>query len=170
MYVNTIHLIVVSLLMIIALDTLSQEVIYTDPNKYRHYIDVEKPSPCTKYNIEHKGLRYTKMQNFSEGLILIKIDNTGDWAYMDSRSYVIMPPQNYSDFGWFAAGLAAVRNTDTNKWGYINPEMELVIPFIYDAAWPFSKFEEIAQVRKNGTEYYINRQGKRVNATNATAD
>ncbi len=97
--------------------------------EFRHTIDINEPSPYTKFNIELKGEKYEKRLNFREGLILIYITNRKKYAYMDGNANVIIPPQ-YDEFLWFGEGLAPVRKG--KKWGFINTKMKLIIPFLYD--------------------------------------
>jgi hypothetical protein len=123
--------------------------------QYRFEIDLEKPSKFEKFNIEHASISYEKRLNFSEGLMLIFIPSRSKYAYMDGHANVIIPTQ-FDEFTHFNEGLACVRKG--KKWGYINPEMELVIPIIYDDADYF--LNEKAKVWIKEKRYIIDKNGK----------
>ena len=118
-------------------------------------IDIEEDSNFKKYNIGHTKERYKKMQNFSEGFILIFIPSRGKYAYMDSRSYVIIPKQ-YAEYGFFREGRAKVKDYN-GKWGYINPKMEEVIATKYDEIGFFK--DGLAKVKNYGRSQTIDKNG-----------
>ena len=126
--------------------------------QYRFEIDLEKSSKFEKFNIEHAGLVYEKKLNFSEGLILIFVPSKKKFAYMDGHGNVIFPTQ-FDQFTHFNEGLACVRKG--KKWGYINPEMEVVIPIIYEDVDYF--LNEKAKVWLNHQRFFIDKNGQKIN-------
>ncbi|MDZ7900847.1 MAG: WG repeat-containing protein [Arcicella sp.] len=124
--------------------------------EFRHQINLDEPSPFTKFNIELNHEKYEKRLNFREGLILIYIPKRKKMAYMDANANVIIPPQ-YDEFRWFGEGLAPVRKG--KKWGFINPKMELIIPFQFDevslfhgGTADFRMGKRLGKVSKKGVE------------------
>lgn len=83
---------------------------------------------------------------------------------------VMLPQWNpvTSDYGDFlrslqiSEGLIALprRTGLEKKFGYLSPTGQLIIPFDYDEAQPFS--QGVALVRKNGLDYYINHKNQMV--------
>ncbi len=126
--------------------------------EFRHTINLDEPSPYTKFNIELKGEKYEKQLNFREGLILIYIPKRKKYAYMDANANVVIPPQ-YDEFLWFGEGLAPVRKG--KKWGFINTKMELKIPFLYDEVGLFHEGKADVRIGKKLTQ--IDMSGKIVN-------
>ena len=59
----------------------------------------------------------------------------------------------------FDEGVQAVRNAE-GKWGYINLQGDVVIPFIYNAAYAFEG--ALAQVRLGNQVGYIDQAGNAV--------
>jgi hypothetical protein len=123
--------------------------------EFRHQINLDEPSPFTKFNIELNQEQYEKRLNFREGLILIYIPKRKKLAYMDANANVIIPPQ-YDEFRWFGEGLAPVRKG--KKWGFINIKMELVIPFQFDEVSLFHGGK--ADIRKGRQVEKINSKGE----------
>jgi WG containing repeat len=117
--------------------------------EFRHQINLDEPSPFTKFNIELSQEKYEKRLNFREGLILIYIPKRKKLAYMDANANVIIPPQ-YDEFRWFGEGLAPVRKG--KKWGFINTKMELVIPFQFDEVSLFHSGKADVRFRRKFTQ------------------
>jgi phage pi2 protein 07 len=124
---------------------------------FRHQINLDEPSPYTKFNIELNQEKYEKRLNFREGLILIYIPKRKKYAYMDANANVIILPQ-YDEFLWFGEGLAPVRKG--KKWGFINTKMDLVISFQFDEVSLFHG--GFADVRKGKKVSKINIKGQGV--------
>jgi hypothetical protein len=112
---------------------------------FRHSINLDEPSPYTKFNIELKGEKYEKRLNFREGLILIYIPKRKKYAYMDANANVIIPPQ-YDEYLWFGEGLAPVRKGQ--KWGFIDTKMNLMIPFKFDEVGLFHQGKADVKIGK----------------------
>lgn len=47
-----------------------------------------------------------------------------------------------------------------DKWGFCTPDKKIVIDFVYDRTYPF--YDESAAVKKEGRDYFINREGKTI--------
>ncbi|MFN0215894.1 MAG: WG repeat-containing protein [Saprospiraceae bacterium] len=99
------------------------------------------------------------------GMISIQDKSTALMGIMDYSGRVLIPPMfDYIGvFGFRFYDLAPARLG--KKMGYINKAGKIILPFIYDVAFPFCDFgcaasSETASVEKNGKSFSINREGK----------
>lgn len=79
----------------------------------------------------------------------------GEGNVLTGEPYALMEMESIS----FDEGLQAVRNAD-GKWGYIDLNGDVVIPFIYNAAYAFEG--ELAEVRLGDRVGYIDQAGNAV--------
>lgn len=78
------------------------------------------------------------------------------WGFIRKTTGQITIPIVYDDMCWtFNEGLVNAKKN--GKWGYINEDNEIVIPFVYDSACPFS--EGFGVVSKFGKYGYVDRYG-----------
>jgi hypothetical protein len=98
-----------------------------------------------RYNSGWSGI------SLSEGLVNF------DGKYFDLEGNIVIDQNDkYSKVEPFSNGYAAVKKN--NKWGYINKKGEIVIPFDFDVANPFSE-NGLASVVVNKKTGFINAKG-----------
>src|SRR5262249_11069668 len=102
--------------------------------------------------------RYTRVDEFSEGLAPVKVDGYhaagGQWGYVDRSGAEVIRPQ----FDWaraFREGLAGVKVGQ--KWGFIDRTGKLVIAARFEAAERCS--EGLAAVQEDGAWGFIGPDG-----------
>lgn len=101
-------------------------------------------------------LKYVEARNFSEGLAAVKLNDK--WGYIDKTGKEVIPLK-YDNVGYyFSEGLARVKLN--GKWGFVDKSDRVVIPLKYDSVDYFS--ENKAKVTLNGEEFYIDKNGNRV--------
>lgn len=107
---------------------------------------------------------YCDCYNFSEGLVVIKINSSYGFI---TKDFQIKIPPTYENAGNFHDGLAAVKIR--GKWGFINNEGDIVIePQFVDSGRKFLNnytffSDEVAPVKINACDWiFINKMGKRV--------
>lgn len=99
---------------------------------------------------------------FSEGIAVNILNEFFDrsrnrWVLLDKSGNITELPYVKDISNKFSESLIAVKN-DKEKWGYINKFGEIVIPFKFERAMPFS--EGLASVLFDGKYGYINSKGK----------
>lgn len=99
----------------------------------------------------------------------------GLYGYKDREGSFVIEPQ-YASADYFSMGLAAVnlnrtwfRDENGNRYyenhcGYINERGETVIPFMYDEAYPFTKYGVAVATDRKGS-YLIDTEGNRIPGT-----
>ena len=95
--------------------------------------------------------QYEEVYPFSGGIALVR-RHSGRWGYRRGSGFicsVVKQNGEVTDLGFsfvtrFSEGLASIVNEDRH-WGYIDRKGEIVIPYQYDFAYPFS--EGIATIR-----------------------
>lgn len=115
------------------------------------YEDEKDDDPWDNYWIDHEGL---DEKLISESTIEVEWDideGFGNFGFKNRAGEFVIEPQ-YEYAHEFTCGLASVNLKRTwyrtpegrryyeNHYGYINERGETVIPFAYDAAWPFNKY------------------------------
>ena len=108
--------------------------------------------------IANRLLKYEEVDEFSEGLALIKgKDGAG---YINEAGEEVIPPiYGYSEA--FSEGLAVVTQKGSHKkMGYIDKTGKVVIPFKDIIAWSFS--EGLAHAGRRGNHGFIDKTGKKV--------
>ncbi|MBS9780027.1 MAG: WG repeat-containing protein [Moraxellaceae bacterium] len=73
----------------------------------------------------------------------------------------------YDDFQKFEDNLAIIKKGD--KWGVINKQNKIVIPIQYDKIYLKFTTLDVAEVRKDGKNFYINKQNKIVDLAKIVA-
>lgn len=99
---------------------------------------------------------------FSEGVAVNILNEFFDrsrnrWILLDKSGNITELPYVKDIADKFSEGLIAVKN-DKEKWGYINKAGEIIIPFKFQRAMPFS--EGLASVLFDGKYGYIDRKGE----------
>lgn len=101
-------------------------------------------------------INYDNAYAFNEGIaIVIKGEEK---MYINTEGKVIVK-STYKIADNFCDGLAAVGN-DNNNCGFIDKTGKIVIPLIYQNAYPFKFSEGLAAMKKDGKWGYINKQGQ----------
>lgn len=117
---------------------------------------------------EVTGFVYESTYSFSGGMAMVSQNKK--IGFVNEEIKFVVPP-SYDDGHSFNVGLAPVNigatgtevwNKKGGKWGYIDNTGTVVVPIIYDEALPF-RDSGIASVKLNGEQFFINKQGKRVN-------
>ncbi len=114
------------------------------------------------------GEAYDFVGEYREGLAYVR-SNLLEFrvGFIDEQGELVIPldyfgrvtvdgRERFVHFPFFSEGLAALLNAE-GKFGYIDRFNRTVIPFVYDAAWPFS--DGIARVRLGEEEGCIDKQG-----------
>ena len=68
----------------------------------------------------------------------------GKNVYINTKGDVVIDAAKYTNAKVFSNGLAAVKNQQ-DDWGYINSKGQVVIPFAYHEAGPFSKISAMVK-------------------------
>jgi hypothetical protein len=100
---------------------------------------------------------------FSNGLAQVEIDGT-EYAYIDTTGQFVIPPGTVGEGGLFVEGRASVERHDAQDFfprkGYIDTQGEVVIPFDFIEASPFSDGLAVVEVwGKEGGAGFIDRSG-----------
>ena len=85
---------------------------------------------------------------FSEGLAAVCKELPFDFAYIDTASNVVIPPNGYTVAGEFQNGIAWV--CKDGKWGAINPQGQVVIPL---------EFDSVGETHSEGAYFYVSKGG-----------
>lgn len=101
------------------------------------------------------GAKYDYMGPFYEGLARVKLEKK--WGFIDTTGNIVVKPK-YNEVENFSDGIARVR-TGT-KWGLVGKDGNEIIKPTFDAIYEF--VNDKARVLLNGEEYYMNKQGQRV--------
>lgn len=99
---------------------------------------------------------YSKIEDFENGLALVKDAKSNLYGYINLHGEVSIP-LNYKNAYSFSEGLACVE-VKANKYGYINEKGEVVIPTTFDVAKSFS--EGLAVVKKAKKAMVIDKDGE----------
>ena len=101
-----------------------------------------------------------------DSTVNIAVNTDNGVRYFSNNKRTSLFNKQFEEVSKFSEGLAPIKQN--GKWGYINTKGEVVIPCIYDAAWPFS--EGLATVKKgrwpigqrlpNGKYGFINTKGE----------
>lgn len=111
---------------------------------------------CINGKGEELSKLYDEINNFADGLALVKLNNK--YGYIDMTGNEVIPLQ-YAEAKQFGDGLAPVKIN--GKWGYIDKSNQLVIPAEYDTASPFGR--GYARVSKGSQQFTINTKNRIVN-------
>ena len=98
--------------------------------------------------------QYFDVRSFQEGFAAV-LNLNNEWVYINKEEKTINE-NKYITANSFVDGLAAVCKGD--DCGFIDKTGKVVIPLIYEANASFDG--DIAWVRKDGKEFYIDKQGK----------
>lgn len=151
-------------------------------NKKSHYVDLqgndvafEEPADKEAEELFHRD---KDIDLCPESITEVKyeIDDVfGLYGYKDREGSFVIEPQ-YACADYFSNGLAAVNLNRTwylsedgdryyeNHYGYINKRGKTVIPFMYDEAYPFTKYG-VAVVDDRKGIYPIDTEGNRLPGT-----
>ena len=99
--------------------------------------------------------KYDMAGPFCNGLARVKTKNK--WGYIDTTGNVVVPPK-YNEVENFSDGIARVRIGQ--KWGLIDTTGKEIIKPTFDFIYEFVNGK--AKVKIDGTTYYMNKQGQRV--------
>lgn len=111
---------------------------------------------------------YDKAKIFSEGLAIVEKAKK-DMVINKNGEIIVTLPENqiFDSYRYHEGRVVVVKDDDGDWWGdedqkcgYLDTKGELVIDFIYDDAYDFE--DGVALVEKNGREFYINTNGKKV--------
>ena len=109
---------------------------------------------CMTFLILISSCAGAKLKKSESVIFCVRVDGVSYFA--DENGVMLFGRQFDGAEGGFSEGFASVESND--KWGFINTKGKMVIPCIYDAAWPFSK--GFACVVSNGKLGVINQSGE----------
>ena len=102
--------------------------------------------------------RYYWVDDSSEGLATVKLEDNGKWVFIDTTGNVVVPRGKYDWVGDFSEGPATVKFEDKGKWGFIDTTGKEVIPLgKFDWVGDFS--EGLCKVRLDGKWGFIDTTG-----------
>jgi hypothetical protein len=99
--------------------------------------------------------KYDYQGPYYEGLARVKMEKK--WGFIDTTGNVVVKPK-YNEVENFNDGMARVRSG--TKWGLVGKDGNEIIKPTFDAIYEFINGK--AKVLLNGEEYYMNKQGVRV--------
>lgn len=118
-------------------------------------VDSIKYNFLNQKNIKLIKVNYDYASDFFRDRSNIIIDSISGLLYKNKTQILF---SNFEGTHWYDGDLGlAYKN---NKSGFINKKGKIIIPFIYEDAYPF--FEEYASVKKDKKWFYINKNGEKI--------
>ena len=99
--------------------------------------------------------KYDAAGPFCNGLARVKLNKK--WGYIDTTGNVVVAPK-YNEVENFSNGMARVRLGQ--KWGLLDVSGKEIIKPTFD--WIYDFVNGKAKVKLNGQEYYMDKNGNRV--------